>query len=93
MYDNKNLPTNLYPPVPLRKFKFGPAATPPLIRLSSHGIVGLKFDIFHLREYDHYGTVRHAITPGLDLHQPLMEDSTSITIFIYILSPMLMSLI
>ena len=74
VYDNKNLPTNLYPSVPLRNFKFGSAATPPLIRLSNHGIVGLKFDIFHLREYDHYGTVRHAITPGHDLHQLLTEE-------------------
>ena len=36
--------------------------------------MGLKFDIFYLREYDHYGTVRHAITPGLDLHQLLTEE-------------------
>ena len=67
LYDNtKKLPINLYPPVPLRKFKFGPAATPPLIKLSNHGIVGLKFDIFYLHEYDHYGTIRHVVIPELE---------------------------
>ena len=74
VYDNINLPMNLYPSVPLRKFKFGAAATPPLIQLRDHGIVGLKIDLFHLREYDHYGIVRHAVTPALDLCRSFRES-------------------
>ena len=66
LYDNIKLPMNLYPPVPLRKFKFGPAATPPLIKLSTHGIVGLKFDIFYIHEYDHYGTIKHVVIPEFE---------------------------
>ena len=58
---------NLYPSVPLCKFQFGSAVTtPPLIRLSNHGIVGLssvKGDTFYLSQYDDHGTVRHTITP------------------------------
>ena len=77
LYDNTKLPVNFYPPVPLRKFKFGPAATPPLIKLSNYGIVGLIFDIFYLHEYDHYGTIRHVVTPELEPDrnrcQPLIE--------------------
>ena len=55
-------------PIPLRKFRFGPVTTPPLIRLGTHGIVGLEHDVFHLNEYYHDGTVRHAIIPEHDLH-------------------------
>ena len=63
VYDYKPISMNLYPLSPVIKFKFGPSVTPPFIQLSSHGIVGLKEDIFHLCEYDHYGTVRHTLTP------------------------------
>ena len=50
---------NLYLPMPLSKFHFGPAATS-LIRLSDHGIMDLEDDIFYLSEY---GVVRCTITP------------------------------
>ena len=75
VYDNTNLPTNFSPPVPRRKFKFGPAATPPLIELSYDGIMDLDYDIFHMREYDHHGIVGHAITPvrESDTSRSLME--------------------
>ena len=53
----------LYPPIPLRKFQFGPVATPPLIKLSDHGILGLDKDIFYLSDYDHYSKVRLSISP------------------------------
>ena len=44
------------------KVKFGPAATPPLIKLTDHGILGLQYDTFHFTDYDHYGEIRHSIT-------------------------------
>ena len=61
LYD-ESIPMKLLPPVLLRRYKFGPCATISLIRLSRYGIVDLKCDIFHLNEYDHYGTVRYALT-------------------------------
>ena len=74
LYDTERAPMNLYPAVPMRKFQFGPLAKPPFIRLSNHGIVGLKHDVFHLREYNHHGTVRCAITPELELCRSLIEE-------------------
>ena len=56
------VPMDLYPSIPLMKFQFGPAATPPLIKLSDHGILGLQDDTFHFTDYNHYGEVRHSIT-------------------------------
>ena len=64
MYDIKQVPMNLHPQVPLRKFKFGPVVSPTLIRLSNHGIVGLRDDIFCLCEYTHHDTVKYAISPA-----------------------------
>jgi len=61
-YDIKRVPMNLYPPMPLKKFYFGPGETLPLIQLSNYGIQGLKHDIFHLNDYDDNGTVRHTVT-------------------------------
>ena len=59
LYDNKTIPMNLYSPMPFVVYKCG---TPPLIRLSDHGIVGLKHDIFHLSEYnDHHGSNHHIL--------------------------------
>ena len=63
LYDGHRMPINLFPPMPLRKFKFGPAATPPFVLLSSHGVVGLSHDTFYLSEHDHYGEVRHTMIP------------------------------
>ena len=63
LYDIARVPMDLYPPIPLRKFQFGPAATPPLIKLSNHGILGLDKDIFYLSDYDHYGKVRLSVSP------------------------------
>ena len=39
LYDNKRIPMNLYPPMPISKFRFGPSAAS-LIQLSDHGIMG-----------------------------------------------------
>ena len=63
LYDIARVPMDLYPPIPLMKFRFGPAATPPLIKLSDHGILGLDYDIFYLSDYDHYGKVRLSVSP------------------------------
>ena len=63
LYDIARVPMDLYPSIPLKKFQFGPAATPPLIKLSDHGILGLDKDIFYLSDYDHYGKVRLSISP------------------------------
>ena len=51
LYNIKEAPVDFYPSIPLRKFHFGPAATPPFIKLSDHGISGLKYDTFYLNEY------------------------------------------
>ena len=60
----RGVPMDLYPFVPLRKFKFGPTATPPLIQLSDYGIQGLgDSDIFYATDYDHYGKVRISLNP------------------------------
>ena len=53
-YNNKRIPMNLYLPMPLRTFQFGPAAAPPLIRFKG---------ISYLNEYDLGGTVRYTISP------------------------------
>ena len=37
--------------------------TPPFVKLSDYGIFGLKYDTFYLNDYDHYGEVRHTVTP------------------------------
>ena len=34
---------------------FDPAAKPPLIKLSDHGILGLEYDMYNLSDYDRYG--------------------------------------
>ena len=56
---------DLYPSIPLRKFRFGPVATSPLIKLSDHGILGLDQDRFYLSDYDHYGKVKLSVNPYL----------------------------
>ena len=68
LYDYRQIPMNLYPLIPLRKFKFGPSVTPPFIQLSSYGIVGIQKDIFCLSEYNCYGKVRCSLTPMHELH-------------------------
>lgn len=45
-YDNKRIPMNLYPPMPISKFWFGPSTTFRLIQLSDHGMMGLEDDVF-----------------------------------------------
>ena len=54
LYNIARVPMDLHPSVPLRKFQFGPAAKPPLIKLSDLGILGLDKDIFYLSEYSNY---------------------------------------
>ena len=66
LYDIARVPIDIYPPVPLRRFQFGSAATPPLIKLRDHGIQGLECDIFYLSDYDHYGEVKHSVIPKYD---------------------------
>ena len=62
-YDIRKVPMNLYPSMPLRNFKFGPTATLPFVKLSDHGIMGLKHDTFYLSDYDHHGEVRQTLNP------------------------------
>ena len=63
LYDDKKIvPMNLYPSIPLMQVEFGQVATPPLIKLIDHGILGLQYDTFYFTDYDHYGEVRHSIT-------------------------------
>ena len=62
LYEIRRVPISLYPSIPLMKFEFGPSATPPLIKLTDHGILGLQYGIFHFTDYDHYGEVRHSMT-------------------------------
>ena len=75
LYDNKKVPMDLYSAVPLRQFKFGPATLSTFIRLSNHGIVGLKDDIFYLCEYNHYDSVSHAVTPTFSFKWTLYQTS------------------
>ena len=73
LYDIKRVPMDLYPSIPLRKFQFGPAAKPPLIKLSDHGILGLDKDIFYLSDYDHYGKTRLSVSTKY-YHLDLVKD-------------------
>ena len=68
LYDIRRVPMDLYPSVPLRKFQFGPTATPPLINLSDHGILDLDYKIFYVSDYDHYGEVKLSVSPKYNLH-------------------------
>ena len=76
LYDTEPMPIRILPPVPVRKYKFGAAeATPTLIRLSDHGIVNLKDEIFHLSEYiDDHGMVSHAVTLDFGDCRSLIEE-------------------
>ena len=60
LYDAKKIPLNIYPSVPVRKFRFGPAASPLFVKLSDHRVLGLQYDTFYLNDY---GEVRHTMTP------------------------------
>ena len=91
LYDNKRIPMNLYYPMPLSKFQFGPAATSPLIQLGDHGIIDLEDDIFYLNEYDHYGVVKYRSPLVLSYMNHLLKKGTSVISTIYILSLMLIS--
>ena len=63
LYDNVPRPLNLFRPVSVRSYKFGPAATPTLIQLPAYGIVGLKDNMFHFSDYiDDHGMASHAVT-------------------------------
>ena len=67
LHDRVPIPMNLFPPVPVRSYKFGAAETPNLIQLPGYGIVGLKDNVFHFSEYiDDQGMVSHAVTPARD---------------------------
>ena len=73
---------NIHPSVPLRKFQFGPAAKPPLIKLSDHGILGLNYDIFYLSDYDHCDKVRLSVSPKYnDLYAAKVEHLHCISNF------------
>ena len=60
-YDITRVPMDLYPSIPLRKFQFGPAAKPPFVKLSDHGILGLDKDVFYLSDYYHYGNLKASL--------------------------------
>ena len=62
LYSNKRIPMNLYPPMPICTLQSGPDATPIIIQLSNHGIMGLG--IFCIGKYDHNGEVRYTISPA-----------------------------
>ena len=86
LYDIGRVQINLYPSIPLMKFRFGPAATPPLIKLNDHGILGLQFDTFHFTDYDHYGEVRHSITALSDGFRRVKEHHFNHIINLYSVS-------
>ena len=92
LYDTDTIPMNIFPLVPVRKYKFGAAeAKPTLIRLGDHGIVDLKDEIFHLSEYiDDHGMVSHAVTLNHGDYQSLIEERH--LLLIYIQSPTLIYL-
>ena len=62
-YEIIRVPIDLYPSIPLMKFRFGPAAKRHLVKLSDQGILGLNKDILYLSDYDHYSKVRLSATP------------------------------
>ena len=65
LYQHKQIVMNLFPPMPLKWYKFGPSAVSPFIELNNHGIVHhLCKKIFYLNVFHHNGTIRHAITPA-----------------------------
>ena len=61
-YDITRVPMDLHPSIPLRKFQFGPAAKPPFVKLSDHGILGLDKDVFYLSDYCHYGNLKASLS-------------------------------
>ena len=63
LYQYKRMTMNLYPPIPLKGYKFGPSVRSPFIELYTHGIL-YYVKVFYLNEFDHNGTVRHTITPA-----------------------------
>ena len=79
LYEIRRVPMSLYPSIPLIKFQFGPAAIPPLIKLTDHGILGLQYDTFHFTEYDHYGEIRHSITAQCDRLHAVKEHFNCIS--------------
>ena len=66
LYQYKRMTMNLYPPIPLKGYEFGPSATSPFIELYTHGILYHSCNkVFYFNEFDHNnGTVRHTITPA-----------------------------
>ena len=70
MFDMNKVLMNLYPPMPFGRFAFGHSSTSPIIQLGDCGIIGLKFDIFYLSEYDDHGTIKHTITCSYTFFKP-----------------------
>jgi len=65
LYQYKQIAMNLYPPMPLQRYEFGPSATSHFIELNAHGMLHhSRNKVFCLNEFDHNGTVRHTITPA-----------------------------
>ena len=50
LYEITRVPIDLYPSIPLMKFR---GAKHPFIKLSDHGILGLNKDTYYLSDYDH----------------------------------------
>ena len=77
-YDINRIPMDLYPTIPLRKFQFGPAAKPPFVKLSDHGILGLDKDVYYLSNYDHYGNFKARLSVSLKYYKSdLVKDEHS----------------
>ena len=65
LYQYKQITMNLYPPMPLQQYDFGPSATPFFIQLNADGMLyHSRSKIINLNEFDHNGIVRHTITPA-----------------------------
>ena len=80
-YDIIRAPMDLYPSIPLKKFQYGPAAKPHLIKLSDHGILGLNKDLLYLSNYDHYGKTRLSATPRRPKFLKFVKDEHYISNF------------
>ena len=88
LYQYKRTTMNLYPPMPLKGYEFGPSATSPFIDLSTHGISNHSWNkVFYLNEFDYNDTVRHTITPArgiLDLQNVPVSYTTCLHSVYYI---------
>ena len=81
LYEITRVPMDLYPSIPLMKFRFGPAAKRHLIKLSDHGILGLNKEILCLSDYDHNGKARLSASPRCSKYSEFVKDKDFISNF------------